>query len=187
MIPKKIALGATIVLCLVQLFVAGSIIFSNETTIIDGTSYKFRTAPIDPNDPFRGKYITLDFEINMVDVPDAEDWKRGQELFGILTIDSVGYARIDHVQIEKPPSEIDYIAVVMTGKMEANGQEKIFIDLPFDRFYLPETKAAKAEEVYNSAMQDPETVTYALVSVKEGQAVVTDVLIGDQSITELIP
>jgi len=187
MISKKIALGGIIAIFAAQLFVAGSMILQNEFTISEGEIYKFRIAPIDPNDPFRGKYITLNFDITMVDLPQGKDWKRGQQIFALLSNDLKGFAKIESVQDTRPSSDLDFISIYVSATMEANGQKKVFIDLPFDRFYLPERKAPAAEEIYRSSTQDPEILTYASVSVKEGQAVVTDVLIGDKSITELIP
>ncbi len=37
---------------LAQLYVPASMIFRNERVIREGTAFKFKTAPIDPNDPF---------------------------------------------------------------------------------------------------------------------------------------
>ena len=58
---QKITIPAFILMVLAQLYVPASMIFQKERVITQGTAYKFRTAPIDPNDPFRGKYITLSF------------------------------------------------------------------------------------------------------------------------------
>ena len=47
-----------------QLYVPASMILGRENTIKAGKEFQFRVAPIDPNDPLRGKYIRLDYEDN---------------------------------------------------------------------------------------------------------------------------
>ena len=46
---------------LAQLAVPGWMIYKHESVMREGAVYKFRTAPIDPRDPFRGEYVVLDF------------------------------------------------------------------------------------------------------------------------------
>ena len=60
---KKILLiSAFVLVVLVQLYVPAKMIWGREEVLNTGTEYKFRTAPIDPNDVFRGKYINLNYE-----------------------------------------------------------------------------------------------------------------------------
>ncbi len=47
------------VMCLAQWIVPGKMVYDSENTIAEGTLYKFKTAPVDPSDPLRGKYVTL--------------------------------------------------------------------------------------------------------------------------------
>ena len=58
---KKIIFPAFILLVLVQLFVPANMILEQEDILKNGTPYKFKTAPIDPYDPFRGKYVWLGY------------------------------------------------------------------------------------------------------------------------------
>lgn len=66
---KKILLLSFFLVAVVQLYVPSKMIWDREEVLRTGTEYKFRTAPIDPTDPFRGKYITLRFDDNTVDIP----------------------------------------------------------------------------------------------------------------------
>ena len=45
-----------IVVC-AQLFVPSQMIFQQEDVLKTGTAFKFKTQPVDPSDPFKGKYI----------------------------------------------------------------------------------------------------------------------------------
>ena len=170
---------------LAQLYVPASMIFQKERVIAQGTAYKFRTAPIDPNDPFRGKYITLSFNETGVKVENAEEWNNADEVYVYLTTDSSGYAMIQSIAKEQPKGRNDYIKAnidyILTDTLST-----VFVRYPFDRFYMEESKAPVAETIYNEAAIDSNQVAYALVMVMNGDAVVRDIFIDDVSITEVI-
>lgn len=180
----KIIVPAFILMVLAQLYVPASMIFQKERVITQGTAYKFKTAPIDPNDPFRGKYITLSFNENAVKVENAAEWNSADQIFVQLTNDSNGYAIIESVTKEQPVNGNDYIKAnidyILTDTLST-----IFVRYPFDRFYMEESKAPVAEQVYTEAAIDSNQVAYALVMVREGDAVVRDVVIDGVSIVEL--
>ncbi|MBL0009212.1 MAG: GDYXXLXY domain-containing protein [Saprospiraceae bacterium] len=182
---QKITIPAFFLMVLAQLYVPASMIFQKERVIAQGTAYKFRTAPIDPNDPFRGKYITLSFNETGVKVENAEEWNNADEVYVFLTTDSNGYAMIQSIIKEQPKGSDDYIKAnidyIMTDTLST-----VFVRYPFDRFYMEESKAPVAETIYNEAAIDSNQVAYALVMVMNGDAVVRDIFIDDVSITEVI-
>ncbi|MBK6341440.1 MAG: GDYXXLXY domain-containing protein [Flavobacteriales bacterium] len=49
-------------IALAQLAVPAWMIAGRERVLSQGEVFKFKTAPIDPRDPFRGEYVRLDFE-----------------------------------------------------------------------------------------------------------------------------
>ncbi len=51
---------------------------------------------------------------------------------------------------------------------------------------MEESKASDAEEIYAKSLQDTTQLTYALVSIKNGDAVLKDVLIDGVSIKEIV-
>ena len=51
---------------------------------------------------------------------------------------------------------------------------------------MEESKAYKAERIYRDGLRDSTKQTYALVSVKKGNAVLRDVLIDDVSIKDIV-
>jgi uncharacterized membrane-anchored protein len=62
---------AFVATALLQAFAPLKMVYDNEMTIRQGTVYKFKTQPIDPSDPFRGKYVSLDFGDNRYAVKDT--------------------------------------------------------------------------------------------------------------------
>ena len=51
-----------IIVAAIQAAVPGSMVWKREHTLREGSVWKFRTAPVDPVDAFRGRYVALQFE-----------------------------------------------------------------------------------------------------------------------------
>lgn len=182
---KKIILIAFILVALVQLYVPARMIFDQESILLTGTEYKFRTAPIDPTDPFRGKYITLSFNERTVEIENAQNWLVGETIYVLLTTDINGFAKIESVSKDKPAINKDFL----TAKVDyvtGNDEKKLVIDYPFDRYYMEESKAYDAEVVYRESQLDTTQVAYALVRIKDGESALADVLIDGTSIKEIV-
>jgi uncharacterized membrane-anchored protein len=173
------------VMCLAQWIVPGKIIYDSERILEEGTVYKFKTAPIDPSDPFRGKYITLNFEQNFLTFTDSLEWSTGQEIFVTFTVDSAGYAVPERAFHDQPPSKT-YLRTNVEYVNYYGDNYKVEFRLPFDRLYLEESRASEAEKAYWQAQQDSAQAAYALVSIGDGQAVLKDVIINDKPIHDII-
>ncbi|MEW7290394.1 GDYXXLXY domain-containing protein [Aquimarina sp. 2304DJ70-9] len=171
-----------ITVALVQIFVPLQMIWQQEDVLETGKVYKFRTRPIDPTDPFRGKYITLDYEINSFALADTT-YIRGDEIQVYIEKDDQGFAKV--VKISKESLDIDKDYVI--AKVRGNYKEVINFELPFNRFYMEETKAYDAEKAYRQVNRDSlKNNVYALVYVKEGQSVLKDVIIDGMPIQEYV-
>ena len=185
MISKKIVLIVFVLVALAQLYVPAKMIWNREDILATGIEFKFRTAPVDPHDPFRGKYIDLNYEENTFTVSKAEGWLIGESIFVILTTDSSGFAKIESVSKRKPASNVNFIKTKVRYVFMRDSTE-LTIDYPFDRFYMEESKAYDAEVTYRDTQRDTSINTYALVSVKNGEAVLKDVLIDGTPIREIV-
>lgn len=173
-----------IVVAVAQLFVPAQMIFNQESIIKTGTAYKFKTRPIDPSDPFRGKYITLNYEQNSFVTTDSI-WERQDRVYLYLETDSLGFAAINQVSKTPLNTEKDYV-VGNVSWYNKRGQE-LYFNLPFNRYYMKETKAYSAEVAVRNNQRDtiPNT-TYALVYIKNGEAVLNDVIINAISIKDYV-
>jgi uncharacterized membrane-anchored protein len=184
--PKKtVILIAFLLLALVQIYVPARMILDREAVLAQGTEYKFKTAPIDPNDPFRGKYLTLSFEENTIEVANENDWTTGETVYALLTTDEQGFAQIQSVVKEQPSDKQNFLASSISY-VSTNGTHQLTLDFPFNRLYLEESKAPEAERVYRESLRNEQQETYALVSIKDGEAVLKDVLIDGTSVLELV-
>jgi uncharacterized membrane-anchored protein len=179
---RKIIAVVFVLVALVQIYVPASMILGREEVLHFGTEYRFKAAPVDPNDPFRGKYITLQYEQNSIPIEDGAKWESGETVFIILTTDSAGMVKFESAVREKPANQENYLQT----KVWYVSSNSLVPDLPFDRFYMEESKAYDAELAYNESLIDTAQVTYALVGIKNGEAVLKDVFINDVSIREIV-
>jgi uncharacterized membrane-anchored protein len=176
-------------------------IFDREVILATGKDYKFKTKPIDPNDPFRGKYITLGFEENLVKEQSKNNWHTSETIYVLLTTDTEGFARIVSISKVKPLGNVDFVEAKVSffsffdpmqagqdslNQLKSNTNTDLIIEYPFNRFYMEEFKAPLAEKVYRESLSDSSNVTYALVKIKDGEAVVKDIVINGISIKELV-
>jgi uncharacterized membrane-anchored protein len=182
-VNKKILFPAFILIALVQLYVPVSMILGKEKVISQGEVYRFRTQPVDPSDPFRGKYINLSFEENSIRLPNASEWYEGDPVYVILATDEKGFAKIDSLTKDLPATGDDYVKASISYIIH-DTVSHVTIQYPFERFYMEESKATNAELAYNEALRDSAQITYALVSIKDGDAVIRDVLINGIPIRE---
>ena len=171
-----------IAVAVVQAAVPLKMIYDSEMTKKHGTEYKFKTVPIDPTDPFRGKYITLNYDITSFPTRDTT-WTGGDRIYVSLEKDDSGFAKIAAVAREEPESGSDYIA----ADVAFNYGGRIVLEFPFDRFYMAEGKAAEAEKSYGEySRKDNARPAYAVIAVKDGTAVVKDVIVDGMPIREYV-
>jgi len=162
--------------CLVQLAVPASLIAKHEQTRSAGTPYRFQAAPVDPNDPYRGKYVALRYAVEREPVPFADQgfvyMGYNRRVYAELGTGPDGYARLVKVHDERPAG-VDYIDVFTRHLAErAQGDNAaptaIHVQLPFDRYYLPEDVAPQVEAAYIEAARKAQSNTWAEVRVRDG-------------------
>jgi uncharacterized membrane-anchored protein len=185
---KKYLLPIFILLVLVQWLVPGQLIWKKERILLTGKEFKFETEPVDPADPFRGRYISLNFKANIF--TSLENLKSGEKIYVELDKDKNGFAKIKNVTSKLPTSGADFIEATVnyveyvTPNVTGN---TIHIEYPFEEYYLDEYKAPKAEELYRSSNRDNKQKTYAIVKVLNGDAVIKDVIINDRPLQDWFP
>lgn len=183
---KKLILPAFALMVLAQWMVPAKMILDSEAVLTTGTEYKFRTEPIDPSDPFRGKYVTLRFNAQRYETDTLYKFNEGQEAYALLGVDSAGYVEITNLYPD-PPTNLDNVLKTNIGYVWINdGRQNINLNFSFDRFYLEESKASQAEQVYWNAQRDSAQVAYAIIKIRNGQGIIQDVMINDQPILEIV-
>jgi len=169
-----------LILVVAQLAVPSWMIASQENILTNGTLYKFKTAPVDPYDIFRGRYVALSTDQRSVTVENAENVERGQDIYLIIGSDpfGFGYARVQSGQFTKPKID-NYIKTKVTYKRG----NLVHFRLPIERYYMNEKKAPKAEALYRRrGTRGNRRDAYIAVRVLNGSALIEELYIDGQPI-----
>lgn len=108
---RKLAIILAIV---TQVGALGWVVLERETVVSSGTPVYLRTAPVDPRDVFRGDYVQLSYDINLIPLAlvDAELRERkGREatrVYASLALDARGIATVSALHTQ-PPTEGLYL------------------------------------------------------------------------------
>lgn len=182
---KKITFALLAFAFLMQWFVPLNMIMQQEDILKEGTTFKFKTQPIDPNDPFRGKFVVLNYEADRMDVSNGELWFKGEPVFVRIQENAAGFAEIASLEKIAPIDEQDYVKAEI-AYVWGDDPVRVRINYPFERFYMEESKAPKAEAMFRDLWRDSTTNVYGLVVINEGKAALEDVLVDGVSIRDAV-
>jgi uncharacterized membrane-anchored protein len=170
------------VLALIQIWVPLSMIARREATLRQGTAFRFQTRPVDPYDPFRGRYVALQFVSDTVPTKVARSYERGQMVFVGIEEGTNGYAKLSGVSVDRP-QDGHYIR---TKVYYHGGNSNLHVKLPFNRFYMNEHDAPEAEIQFRRGQRGTPRKAHALVRVRSGMAVIEDLYVEEIPILEFL-
>lgn len=189
---KKTQLFLLVVLAAAQFAVLAAMITGKERVLRDGEEFRFKTRPIDPADPFCGRYVILNLEENHIPLPPDEmpTLVHRQVLYAGIATGTNGFARFSGWSRERPASG-PYLKTRYCGEYcvydqttKTSIRKGLRIELPFNRFYMDEAKAPRAERIVWDSTSD--TNCWAAVRILNGKAVVEDVFAKGRSIRALV-
>lgn len=186
---KKTALLLLLATCLLQWIVPAKMIWDQEQLYETGITYKIKTIPMDPNDPFRGKYITLNYDISTYKTEDISHLnldRSNKRVYVQLYQDEAGFAKIKSLSKTPPASTKEYVTAKVRYHVKKKEGYNLHLTYPFNTFFMEETKALKAEQLYRNALRNTDKITYSLVNIQEGNAVLIDVQVDGVSINDLV-
>jgi uncharacterized membrane-anchored protein len=159
-------------------------IFDQEKVLNEGVPLKFRTAPIDPHDPFRGEYVVLRFAIEDSLYQQPTDTFQHGERIAVILSEHDGEASAEEFQREEPGDDRPWL----WARVSAYGGGGTFqVDLPFDRYYLEQGTGRRTEDlVYSWNGEEDARPAHALVHVANGNGVIADLLVDGRPIREII-
>lgn len=181
-------LGALIVF---QFAVPFHMIKSRENVLRNGELFRFRTRPIDPADPFQGRFVRLGIDMDYVPCPKEQMPKLAKRtpIYAQLETNSAGFASFTQWSKEEPEGS-SYLKTRYLGargdwnrETEIRTHKGIRIQIPFNRFYMDEAKAPRAERLAREASRS--TNCWVNVRILNGKAVIEGVFAEGQSLREL--
>ena len=178
---KTYIIALFLILALVQTAAPFSMIVRREIVLSKGTQYRFKTEPVDPYDAFRGRYVALRIKEADANIPRDLELQYGQTVYVVINNDSEGFAKISEIKAKRP-KDGNYIKT----KVRYFYKDKVRLKMPFDRFYMEEKSAPKAEKVYWKHSRREKNDAYIVVRVRSGLAVAEDLYVGNKPIAEFI-
>ena len=161
----------------VQLAIPAAMLQGRERTLREGEVFRFQSAPVDPYDAFRGRYVRLSVASPQVPLEgDPGSHRRNLRVFASLAVDTNGLASVTAASRTRPQTGA-YVRAEAWGRTP-DGQ--VTIRLPIDRFYLPEFEAPAAERAYLEHARRDRTSAVVVARVRAGDLVVEDVLVEGQ-------
>ena len=182
---------------LAQWLVPAAMIARYESVLQQGTSYRFNVQPVDPADPFRGRFVRLNFAAqsggvsNGVYAGSSDSFSHNDTGYALLAIGSDGLANVQTV-LAQPPAQGDYTGedkgdYIKVTVWRANDEE-YGVQFPFNRYYAEEKTAPKIEQVLADTQQrlaEDDLVT-ADVRIKDGVGVIAGLYVGEVGILEFL-
>ena len=160
-------------LALVQLAVPGWMIFRQENILKHGRVFKFKTAPVDPYDPIKGRYIALRFD---AETGKGVNYEVDKTVWVQFETDAQGFAKVKQVSATPLNGDDVVEAVRRWGSLS----------FPFDRYYMDEKSAPKAETAYRANSTRAHENAYATVRILNGHAALEELYIDDKPIREFL-
>lgn len=192
---RKMLLVLFSLVIFIQLAVLVKMIWDSERVIKTGTAYQFELQPIDPNDPFRGKFMTLNFEQSEFKTDTCDVNFGYRDAFVVIKKGSDGFAKIKAVDFTKPIQDQAYIKAkvycnaiyspIINNSKPAISHYSYVIQYPFERYFMNENTIQIAEDKVRVAIRDTTKRVYGEVRIKDNQARLTSVQIDGVPIGEL--
>ena len=161
-------------LVLIQFAVPGWMIFHQEQILQHGRVFKFQTAPVDPYDAFRGRYVALQFAAESA-ANKGSDYSH-RKLWVQFEMDGKGFAKVRLVSAEPLTGDDVVVAKSRWGRLH----------FPFNRYYMDEKVAPEAETAYRANSRSNHENAYATVRILNGHAALEELFIDNKPIREFL-
>lgn len=146
-----------------------------------GEPYRFLLQPIDPYDVFRGSYVALNYNSELI--PAMDSFYTYQDVYLSVSKDSAGFATFTQAY-KAPPQNQTYlkakVAYYADGKIQPDVPENIRY------YYLNEKTAPQVERALSRPRlpEESESRAYVQVRIHKGEAVVEELYINDLTVRE---
>jgi len=176
---KKLRLVVFAFVALAQISVPAAMIWQRQRTLREGRVWKLRTAPVDPVDALRGRYLTLRFA--------AEDFARSEPMpiapkaYVTLRNEADGFAVVDQISADRIGGD-NVVQVERFGFFD----NKAHVYFNFDEFWVTEANALAAEKAYANYSTRENQDTYVTVRIRDGDAAIEELYIAGQPLREFL-
>ncbi len=125
---KKQTIGLISVVFLVLTIVLSFILY-NEWPLLTGKKIVLAIQPIDPFDPFRGQYMSINYEISTIN--NVEGFIEGDSIYVTLEKDEQGIWRLKETSKTKPSE-----GIFIKGKITNSYDKRVWVEYGVEQFFF---------------------------------------------------
>ncbi len=175
---RHLGLAVFVIVALVQLAVAGGAIVKSELALRTGEAFRFRIQPVDPVDAFRGRDVAIRFAVDRAFVAEGAEVRPRKHIFVPVIKGADGFASLGKAVVEQPPAGayLRLRAGVVTP--DEDGNQQVWLTMPFRRFYMDEDKAPEAERAVWGGRRGRREASVS-VRIRHGVGVIEELYIDD--------
>jgi uncharacterized membrane-anchored protein len=170
------------IVCVAQLTIPVSKLVAYERTLALGESFRFECEPVDPVDVFRGRYVALSYSAAEVELSVDATFQPGERVYFGVEHGADGFAVLTGPR-ETPPAKGAFLRTRAGWWVHARVAR---VDLPFDRYYLPEKLAPETERAYRERTRGETADAYVTVRIRNGRAVLEELYLGGLPVREYL-
>ncbi|NVK63805.1 MAG: GDYXXLXY domain-containing protein [Flavobacteriales bacterium] len=198
-IKKGFFIAFAAIIVLIPVYVA----LSSQNVLSNGKQYKFKPMAYDPFDPFRGKYLRINYETNFI--PTKFGFDERETIYVSIAEDEEGFAYFEE-GFKSPPKDKDYLETTVSFSSGADEltrdlermmdgdedidfedmdtRQRVNIKIPnnMNKYFINEDDALKAERVLEKEREH----IYIAVRILDGEARLEDIYVHDQPIKKYL-
>lgn len=174
---KKIAF---IVFAVILLSVPLYLMINSERVLEDGHRHKIRLRAYDPFDPFRGKYLRLNYDNNVLC---DENLEKGEAIYITLEKDSLGFSHFAYGAGKPPENSTDYFKSTVLWRYDGTATFKTD---NISKYFINEDKATPAETIVQNYQRNHPTQIYIAIRVLDGEIRLEDIYVEETPLLEFL-
>jgi len=175
---KSLPILIFVLVALAQLGVPASMAWNRVQTLTHGRVWKFKTAPVDPEDAVRGRYVRLSYDVDRF--IGNEKFQSGDSVYAVLKENADGFAEVDRLTNKKVGGDNS----VKVQAWWLNDRENI--SFPFDQYWVTEQDAPAAEKAYAENSRRGQQNAFVTVRVHNGDAALEQLYINNQTLSDYL-
>jgi uncharacterized membrane-anchored protein len=175
---KKLPILIFVLVALAQLSVPAVMAWNRVQTLAHGRVWKFKTAPIDPEDAVRGRYVRLSYDVDRF--TGNEKFPSGDTIYAVLKENAEGFAEVDRLT-NKSGSGDNFVKVESWW-----GSDRQNIAFPFNQYWVTERDAPAAEKAYAENSRRGQQNAFVTVRVRNGDAALEQLYIDNQPLRDYL-
>ena len=181
MSAPRFAMVLAAVAAAVQLAVPAWMIVRQEQVLGRGEVFQFRTAPVDPYDAFRGRYVALRFEEDSVPAAAGPELPSGVRVCVAVTNGPDGFARYGAVTLRPPAT-----GAWLRTRVRFSYNQRLNLAPFADRYYMKESEAPAAEQAYRRYSARSNRTAWAQVRILDGRAAIEELYVEGVPVREFV-